>query len=137
MRIHLVCCASGVEPASWQGPGGARPLSEQGHSEAAGLVEFLAGHFERRDEQGRRRVVRNGHLPARTILTGAGALEVAQPRVRDEQLQALDELVAVGVIQAAVALNAMLDQHRAARVGEDGSSDGERLEREQGQALVW
>jgi len=43
VRIRLVCCASGVEPDGWRGPGGARPLSEQGRSEAAGLVEFLAG----------------------------------------------------------------------------------------------
>ncbi|MBA3311762.1 MAG: transposase, partial [Planctomycetaceae bacterium] len=34
-------------------------------------------------EQGRRLIVRNGHLPAREILTGAGPLEVRQPRVRD------------------------------------------------------
>lgn len=43
MRIHLVRSASGVDAASWTGPGGARPLSEQGHAEAAGLVEFLRG----------------------------------------------------------------------------------------------
>jgi exopolyphosphatase/guanosine-5'-triphosphate,3'-diphosphate pyrophosphatase len=43
MKVHLVRCASGVDLASWQGAGGARPLSEQGKSEAAGLVGFLAG----------------------------------------------------------------------------------------------
>lgn len=43
MRIDLVCCASSVDPASWSGAGGARPLSEQGHAEAAGLVDFLRG----------------------------------------------------------------------------------------------
>jgi exopolyphosphatase/guanosine-5'-triphosphate,3'-diphosphate pyrophosphatase len=43
VRIHLVCCASGLEPASWSGAGGARPLSEAGRNEAAGLVGFLAG----------------------------------------------------------------------------------------------
>jgi transposase-like protein len=45
--------------------------------------EFLAQHAERRDEAGRRLVVRNGHLPQRTLLTGAGPLELSQPRVRD------------------------------------------------------
>jgi putative transposase len=45
--------------------------------------EFLAMHADRRDEQGRRLVVRNGRLPSREILTGAGPLEVSQPRVRD------------------------------------------------------
>ena len=47
------------------------------------VSEFLSLHEQRRDEQGRRLVVRNGHLPAREILTGAGPLEVRQPRVRD------------------------------------------------------
>jgi hypothetical protein len=44
---------------------------------------FLAEHSGRRDQSGRRLVVRNGRLPARAILTGAGPLEVQQPRVRD------------------------------------------------------
>ena len=44
---------------------------------------FLAEHADRLDEQGRRRVVRNGHLPFRELLTGAGTLAVQQPRVRD------------------------------------------------------
>ncbi len=43
MRIHLVCCASGVDAASYRGAGGARPLSEPGRAEAAGLVDFLRG----------------------------------------------------------------------------------------------
>ena len=39
------------------------------------------------DDQGRRQVVRNGHKPARSILTGAGALKVAAPRVDDRILE--------------------------------------------------
>ena len=49
----------------------------------AEVEDFIAQHADRRDEQGRRRVVRNGHLPSREILTGAGRLDVSQPRVRD------------------------------------------------------
>jgi putative transposase len=45
---------------------------------------FLDEHAARVDEQGRRLVVRNGHLPAREIVTGAGALHIRQPRVRDK-----------------------------------------------------
>ena len=45
---------------------------------------FLDEHVARVDEQGRRLVVRNGHLPARQIVTGAGPLDVRQPRVRDK-----------------------------------------------------
>jgi putative transposase len=48
------------------------------------VQEFLEQHQERRDADGNRLVVRNGHQAARTIVTGAGALEVRQPRVRDK-----------------------------------------------------
>jgi putative transposase len=47
------------------------------------VQEFLQQHQERRDADGHRLVVRNGHQAARKIVTGAGALEVRQPRVRD------------------------------------------------------
>jgi exopolyphosphatase/guanosine-5'-triphosphate,3'-diphosphate pyrophosphatase len=43
LRVHLVQGASGVDAAGWSGAGGSRPLSEQGHAEAAGLVDFLRG----------------------------------------------------------------------------------------------
>jgi len=49
----------------------------------AEVGEFLLQHSNRQDEQGRRLVVRNGYLPSRELLTGAGRLEVSQPRVRD------------------------------------------------------
>ena len=42
----------------------------------AEVGEFIAQHADRRDEHGRRRVVRNGHLPSREILTGAGRVIV-------------------------------------------------------------
>lgn len=49
----------------------------------AEVADFLERHADRRDDQGRRLVVRNGRKPARQITTGAGQLEVQQPRVRD------------------------------------------------------
>jgi len=49
----------------------------------AEVSEFLLQHSDLRDEQGKRLVVRNGYLPSRELLTGAGRLEVSQPRVRD------------------------------------------------------
>jgi transposase-like protein len=49
----------------------------------AEVTNFIQEHSDRRDEHGNRLVVRNGHLPSREILTGAGALKVQQPRVRD------------------------------------------------------
>ncbi len=45
---------------------------------------FLEAHASRVDENGRRLVVRNGYMPSRELVTGAGALEISQPRVRDK-----------------------------------------------------
>lgn len=56
---------------------------------------FLAEHADKTDEKGRKSVVRNGYLPARTIMTGAGPLEIEQPRVRDKSPRA-DERVVFG-----------------------------------------
>jgi len=47
---------------------------------------FLERYQYLMDDQGRRQVVRNGHRPVRRILTGAGPLEVATPRVDDRVL---------------------------------------------------
>jgi putative transposase len=44
---------------------------------------FLAAPAELVDEQGRRRLVRNGHAPERQIQTGIGPIEVRRPKVRD------------------------------------------------------
>ena len=47
----------------------------------AEVQEFLQQHQDRRDADGNRLVVGNGRQPTRKIVTGAGALEVRQPRV--------------------------------------------------------
>ena len=47
------------------------------------VAEVLSQFDELRDDAGRHRVVRNIHLPERTVHTGAGPLDVRQPRVRD------------------------------------------------------
>jgi putative transposase len=46
---------------------------------------FLSQYSDRKDAQGRKRIVRNGHLPAREIQTGIGPVEVKVPRARDRQ----------------------------------------------------
>jgi transposase-like protein len=53
------------------------------HAIEAEVAAFLAAHAERVDDHGRRRLVRNGHAPTRTIQTGIGGIEVRRPRVRD------------------------------------------------------
>ena len=47
------------------------------------VAEAIAQYAALKDEQGRRRVVRNGYLPERRIQTGIGAVAVRAPRVRD------------------------------------------------------
>jgi transposase-like protein len=51
----------------------------------AEVSEWIEGHAHRRDEAGHRQVVRNGSMPARTISTGVGPIEVKQPRVHDRR----------------------------------------------------
>jgi putative transposase len=51
----------------------------------AEVAHWIDSHGEIRDQAGHRQVVRNGHLPARTILTGVGPIEVEQPRVHDRR----------------------------------------------------
>ena len=49
----------------------------------AEVDSFIQDHQHRRDESGRRLVVKNGSLPTRNILTGAGSIPIQQGRVRD------------------------------------------------------
>ena len=49
----------------------------------AEVETFLADHGGLVDEQGRRRLVRNGRAPERQIQPGIGPLEVRRPKVRD------------------------------------------------------
>ena len=49
----------------------------------AEVETFLAAHAGLADEQGRRRLVRNGHAPERRLQTGIGPLEVRRPKLRD------------------------------------------------------
>jgi len=51
----------------------------------AEVAEWIETHRHSRDEQGHRQVVRNGHLPERTLVTGVGPVEVKQPRVLDRR----------------------------------------------------
>ena len=50
------------------------------------VAEYLDTHRERVDGAGHRLVVRNGHKPPRTILSGVGPIEVKQPRVDDRRV---------------------------------------------------
>lgn len=52
----------------------------------AEVADYIAAHAGQLDEHGRRVVVRNGHARPRQVLTSAGAVEVAAPRVNDKRV---------------------------------------------------
>src|SRR3954451_8284807 len=63
--------------------GARRMLAAALEAEVDAYITALA---DERDERGRRLVVRNGHAEPRTIMTGAGGVEVRAPRVDDRRV---------------------------------------------------
>jgi len=55
------------------------------HAIEAEVAEFIETRTHLCSADGHRAVVRNGHLPARSLVTGVGPIEVRQPRVRDRR----------------------------------------------------
>jgi putative transposase len=60
---------------------GARALL--GQAVEAEVAALLGSHADQLTDDGRQRLVRHGHLPAREIMTGIGPVAVRCPRVRD------------------------------------------------------
>jgi putative transposase len=50
------------------------------------VAEYVEAHKHHVDGSNHRLVVRNGHKPPRTILSGVGPIEVVQPRVDDRRV---------------------------------------------------
>jgi putative transposase len=51
------------------------------------VTAFLEQHRTRIDAEGRRQVVRNGHMPARELVSGIGPVMIRQPRLDDRVLK--------------------------------------------------
>jgi len=49
------------------------------------VAEYIEDHEHIRDENGYRKVVRNGHLPQRELVTGIGPIKISRPRVNDKR----------------------------------------------------
>lgn len=73
--------SSATDPLSELLRSGARHLIAQ--AVEAELQALLDQHANVRLPDGRQAVVRNGHLPERTVQTGIGDVEVKVPKVRD------------------------------------------------------
>jgi transposase-like protein len=52
----------------------------------AEVDDWIVRHAAAKDERGRQALVRNGHHPTRTLVTGVGPVEVTQPRVLDRRI---------------------------------------------------
>jgi len=63
--------------------GAQRLLSQAIEAEVDAWIERHAGL---KDDHGRQQVVKNGHHPTRTLVTGIGPVEVTQPRVWDRRI---------------------------------------------------
>ena len=70
---------------------GAKRLVQQ--AVEAEFAAFLARHADLELPDGRRRVVRHGHDPARPIQTGIGPVEVSKPKARDRGATRADERI--------------------------------------------
>ena len=67
---------------------GARALLAQ--AVEAEVADFLGKHADLKTAGGHQRVVRDGHLPEREVMTGIGPVAVREPRVRDREADATD-----------------------------------------------
>ncbi len=57
-----------------------------GRAIQAEVAEWIERHADVKDRKGRQQVVRNGHHPTRTLVTGVGPVDVTQPRVLDRRI---------------------------------------------------
>jgi transposase-like protein len=61
-----------------------------GQAVEAEVADWIGRHAGVADARGRQQVVRNGHHPPRTLVTGVGAVTVTQPRVLDRRIVGQD-----------------------------------------------
>ena len=78
--VSLATPAEASDPLTELLRTGARQLIEAAVS--AEFEEYLSAFGSEKLPDGRQRVVRNGHLPERQILTGLGEVEVRVPKAR-------------------------------------------------------
>ena len=82
-EIRIVPPATGQDVLTDLLRDGARRLLAQAIE--AEVSAWIDDHAHLKDDQGRRQVVRDGHLPERAIQAGIGAVEVEQPGARDRR----------------------------------------------------
>jgi putative transposase len=86
LRVHVDAAANAELESTLDelvAEGARRMLAAALEAEVDAYVALLAAE---RDEEGMRLVVRNGHAVARSLVTGAGPIEVRAPRVNDRRV---------------------------------------------------
>ena len=66
----------------------------------AEVADFLDRYADLKTSQGHRRIVRQGYLPERDVMTGIGPVAVRQSRVRDRELPPLIQAVSASRLQS-------------------------------------
>ena len=72
------------------------------------VIEYIQFHKDRRDENGQRLVVRNGHLPERELVSGVGLIPVRQPRVRHRDKGRISSAILPRYMRRAPSVDALL-----------------------------
>jgi putative transposase len=72
------------------------------------VIDYIQFHKDRRDENGQRLVVRNGHLPEREVVSGVGPIPVRQPRVRHRDKGRLSSAILPKYMRRAPSVDALL-----------------------------
>jgi putative transposase len=72
------------------------------------VIEYIQFHKDRRDENGQRLVVRNGHLPDRELVSGVGPIPIRQPRVRHRDKGHFTSAILPKYMRSAPSVDALL-----------------------------
>ena len=72
------------------------------------VIEYLESHKNLLDENGRRLVVGNGHLPERELSTGVGPVTVRQPRVRHRDGRRFSSAILPKYMRRAPSIDALI-----------------------------
>src|SRR6202795_2140919 len=72
------------------------------------VIEYIQFHKDRRDENGQRLVVRNGHLPERELVSGVGPIPIRQPRVRHRDKGRFSSAILPKYMRRAPSVDALL-----------------------------
>src|SRR5260370_1475578 len=72
------------------------------------VIDYIQFHKDRRDENGQRLVVRNGHLPEREVVSGVGPIRIRQPRVRHRDERRFSSAILPKYMRRAASVDALL-----------------------------